>query len=87
VLHSRTPDVSDAEIRLQTQKIMQSFDEDLNQMSIRRFFGLVRRLPGIRVSLREFKPAKYSWLKVLTMIPLVREFFTGTVVCRLERMG
>jgi ubiquinone/menaquinone biosynthesis C-methylase UbiE len=87
VLHSRAPDVSNAEIRLQTKEIMRSFDEDLNQMGIRRFFGIVRRLPGIRVSLHEFKPAKYSWLKVLTMIPLIRELFTGTVVCRLERMG
>jgi ubiquinone/menaquinone biosynthesis C-methylase UbiE len=85
VLRSRTS--SDAEIDRQARQIMQSFDEDLNQMSIRRFFRLVRQLPGVRVSLRELKPSKYGLLKSLTMVPLIRELFTGIVVCRLERTG
>jgi len=87
VLRSRNPEAGEAEIRLRAGEIMQSFDEDLNQMSIRRFYGIVRRVPGVRVSLREFRPAKYRFLRVLTALPVVRELFTGTVVCRLERIG
>ena len=56
-------------------------------MSIRRFFRIVSRFPELSVSFKELKPAKYRWLKALTTIPAVRELFTGTVVCRLERKG
>jgi SAM-dependent methyltransferase len=85
VLHSRSPNAREEETEDRVRRIMASFDHDLNRMSIRRFFRLVRAVPGVRVSFRELRPAKYRLLDVATRIPWVRELFTGTVVCRLER--
>jgi ubiquinone/menaquinone biosynthesis C-methylase UbiE len=66
-------------------RIMESFDRDLNHMSIRRFLSIVRATPGLRVSRLELKPAKYRALAPLTRVPGLRELFTGFVTCRLER--
>ncbi|MEE9270423.1 MAG: class I SAM-dependent methyltransferase [Candidatus Krumholzibacteria bacterium] len=85
ILERRHPDRSKRAIESDMVRIMDSFDRDLNHMSIRRFFRIVRSFPELAVSFTELKPAKYRFLKVMTGIPLVREFFTGTVVCRLER--
>ncbi|MDH3217439.1 MAG: class I SAM-dependent methyltransferase [Candidatus Krumholzibacteria bacterium] len=87
VLASRHSQWNKARREQELEQIMNSYDGDLNRMSVGRFFDMVRRQPGVRVSFRRLKPAKYPFLKVLTMIPLVREFFTGSVVCRLERTG
>ena len=66
---------------------MTSFDTELNRMSVRRFYKIIRKHPELKVSFEQLKPVKYNFLKVLTMVPLVRELFTGTVVCRMERVG
>ncbi len=87
VLRSRAPGAPLAETDDRTRQIMESFDRDLNHMSIRRFFRMVRELHGVRVSFHEFRPAKYRALSLATKIPWVREMFTGAVVCRLERLG
>lgn len=87
VLRSRAPAAPAAETDDRTRQIMESFDRDLNHMSIRRFFRMVRELHGVRVSFHEFRPAKYRALSLATKIPWVREMFTGAVVCRLERLG
>ena len=65
---------------------MRSYDNDLNHMSIRRYRRIVRGLPGLRVSYEELKPAKFKFLDTATRVPILRELFTGTVVCRLERV-
>jgi ubiquinone/menaquinone biosynthesis C-methylase UbiE len=67
------------------REIMQSYDRDLNRMSIRRFLRLVRAVPSLRVSLLELRPARFRWLKPLTRVPALRELVSGFVVCRLER--
>jgi len=85
ILRDRHPEWAATELDLRSRQIMKSYDTDLNHMSIRRFDRMLARLPGFAVSLREHKPAKYAFLAPLTRIPLVRELFTGTVVCRLER--
>ena len=68
-------------------KIMKSYDEDLNHMSVRRFLRIVKGIPSFRVSLLKLQPAKFSFLRPLTRVPLLRELFTGFVVCRVERTG
>lgn len=73
----------DARVRM----IMQSYDRDLNHMSIRRFLRIVGRTPGLSVSRLELKPAKFRALKPFTRVPGIRELVTGFVTCRLERVS
>ncbi len=79
--------VSPGEREVELTEIMRSYDEDLNHMSIGRFLGIVRRNRGLRIDSLELRPAKFRFLRPLTRIPLVRELFTGVVVCRLERVS
>ncbi len=67
------------------KEIMRSYDEDLNHMSVRRFFRLVAGQTGLAPTRVELRPAKFRWLAPLTRVPVIRELFTGFVVCRLER--
>jgi hypothetical protein len=85
VLNARFEGWSSREIESKVASIMRSYDTDLNHMSIRRFRGMVANAPGLAVTREVFRPAKFSFLGVLTKIPAVRELFTGTVICRLER--
>lgn len=85
VLLERGQSAETVDARVHT--IMQSFDRDLNHMSIARFLGLVRSTPGVRVSRLELKPAKFGVLKPLTRVPALRELVTGFVTCRLERVS
>jgi hypothetical protein len=66
---------------------MQSYERDLNHMSIGRFLGIVAATPGLRVSKLELKPAKFAALGPLTRVPGIRELVTGFVTCRLERVS
>jgi len=66
---------------------MQSYDRDLNHMSIQRFLGIVARTPGLRVSQLELKPAKFAAMRPLKRLPGIRELVTGFVTCRLERVS
>jgi ubiquinone/menaquinone biosynthesis C-methylase UbiE len=87
VLQSREPDSDPAEIDERIEQIMTSYDNDLNHMSVRWFFRIIRNHPELKVAYEEFRPAKFSILKPLTRVPFIRELVTGTVVCRLERIG
>ena len=87
VLVGRLDGWSCMEVDSKVGSIMNSYDNDLNHMSIRRFRGIVARTPGIAVGREKLKPAKFSFLGFLTRIPVLRELFTGTVVCRLVRTG
>jgi ubiquinone/menaquinone biosynthesis C-methylase UbiE len=69
------------------EKIMESFERDLNRMSVRRFFNMVKVHPSMQVTFREFKPPKYSLLRGFNRLPLIRELFTGALICRLEKQG
>ena len=64
----------------------ESFDNDLNHMSIRRFLGMVGRIPSLAVTMLELRPAKFRSLALMTRVPFVRELVTGFVVCRLEKI-
>lgn len=75
----------DVDARVRT--IMQSYDRDLNHMSVRRFLAIVARTPGLRMSRLELKPAKFAALRPLTRVPGIRELVTGFVTCRLERVS
>jgi ubiquinone/menaquinone biosynthesis C-methylase UbiE len=86
VLSERMTDATRDEIETRVREIMESYDRDLNHMSVHRFFGVVRRVREVRISKLELRPAKFSWLKPLTWIPGVRELVSGFVVCRLERV-
>lgn len=87
VLRERFAGASRDEIDGRLREIMRSYDEDLNHMSVRRFFNIVRSLPGVRVTYKTMEPAKFKFLKPLTHLPYIRELITGTVICRLEKTG
>jgi len=40
----------------------------------------------LRIAKLELKPAKFAFLKPLTLVPGIRELVSGFVVCRLERV-
>src|SRR4030095_6901964 len=75
------------DVEARVRAIMESYDRDLNHMSIRRFLSMVARTPGLRVSQLELKPAKFAALRPLTRVPGIRELVTGFVTCRLERIA
>ncbi|MCZ6766126.1 MAG: class I SAM-dependent methyltransferase [bacterium] len=87
VLRERNPGASERDAANELDEIMRSYDEDINHMTVRRFFRIVKNQKNLCVSFKELKPPKYRALKPLTKVPLLRELFTGTVVCRLQRMG
>ena len=74
-------------VEMRVAAIMESYDRDLNHMSVGRFLAIVARTPGLRVSKLELKPAKFAALRPLTRVPGIRELVTGFVTCRLERVA
>ena len=86
VLAQRAPEEPAEAIDARVREIMQSYDQDLNHMSIRRFLGIVRAVPSLRVSVLELRPVRFGWLKPLTRVPAIRELVSGFVICRLERV-
>ncbi|HET6349021.1 MAG TPA: class I SAM-dependent methyltransferase [Candidatus Krumholzibacteria bacterium] len=86
VLRQRLKGASHDEIEGRVREIMESYDRDLNHMSVSKFLGIVRAVRELRISRLELKPAKFSVFKPLTRVPGVRELFSGFVVCRLERV-
>jgi ubiquinone/menaquinone biosynthesis C-methylase UbiE len=87
ILEDRMRGSAPGDIDERLKEIMRSYEEDLNHMSVRRFFRILKGMPGLGVTRRTLEPAKFRSLKFLTYLPLVRELFTGTVICRLERRG
>lgn len=85
VLHDRMRGEGDDRVEERVRAIMESYDRDLNHMSIERFLKIVARTPGVRISRLALKPAKFRALAPLTRVPGVRELVTGFVTCRLER--
>jgi ubiquinone/menaquinone biosynthesis C-methylase UbiE len=86
VLQERMADAAPGEIDRRVREIMESYDRDLNHMSVQKFLGLVRGVRGVRISKLVLRPAKLGILKPLTWVPGLRELVTGFVVCRLERV-
>ncbi len=84
VLMERGPAETNEAIDARVKKIMQSYDQDLNHMSVKRFLGIVRAVPSLRVSVLELRPARYAWLRPLTRVPGLRELVSAFVICRLE---
>lgn len=87
VLSTRMDGASLDAVARETDRIMMSYDNDLNHMSVRWFFRIVGRFPGLRVSFKELRPPKFRALAPLTRVPLIRELFTGFVICRLEKVN
>ena len=86
VLETRMAGESREAVDLRAREIMESYDRDLNHMSIRRFLRIVGAVRELRVSRLELRPAKFAALKPLTRVPGIRELVSGFVVCRLERV-
>jgi ubiquinone/menaquinone biosynthesis C-methylase UbiE len=86
VLSRLTPGDAREAIEERAREIMESYDRDLNRMSIRRFLRAVAGVGELRVTRFELRPAKFALLKPLTRVPGLRELLTGFVICRLERM-
>ncbi len=87
VLSERARGEDTGAIEARVRAIMESYDRDLNHMSIDRFLRIVARTPGLRVSRLALKPAKFRALAPLTRVPGIRELVTGFVTCRLERVS
>jgi hypothetical protein len=87
IIHERMAGEEEPVIERRVRRIMTSYDNDLNHMSLRRFARIVREVPGLRISLLELRPAKFGFLRPLTRVPFVREFVTGFVICRLEKVA
>jgi len=85
VLRARMSAASAADVESRVGDIMESYDRDLNHMSIGRFLRIVKGTPGLKVSRLHLKPAKFRALKPMTYVPGFRELVTGFVTCRLER--
>ncbi|UCH84528.1 MAG: methyltransferase domain-containing protein, partial [Candidatus Latescibacterota bacterium] len=86
VLEERMPEDSEANIDNKLERIMASYDNDLNHMSIGWFHRIIKSHRELKIAFEERKPAKFQILKPLTRVPLAKELVTGTVACRLERM-
>jgi ubiquinone/menaquinone biosynthesis C-methylase UbiE len=86
VVSARMTEAPAGDVDREVNRIMDFYDHGLNRMSIRRFQRTLRDFPGLRVTHREFKPAKFPFLSWLTSLPLVRELFTGQAVYRLQRI-
>ncbi len=86
IVEERKAGETEAELDARVDAIMESYDRDLNHMSVGRFLRIVRSVPALRVSALELRPAKYAWLAPLTRVPGVRELVSGFVICRLERV-
>ena len=86
-MHDRMAGEDETTIARRVGEIMTSYDNDINHMSLRKFFGIVKGLSGLVVSRVELRPAKFGFLRPLTRIPFVREFVTGFVICRLEKVS
>ncbi|MBI4719890.1 MAG: class I SAM-dependent methyltransferase [Chitinivibrionia bacterium] len=87
ILAGRMRGAAPGEVDEKLERIMRSYDEDLNHMSIRRFFRILRTVPEFGITRTILEPAKFRFLKPLTRVPLARELITGTVICRLEKRG
>ncbi len=87
IMHERMAGEDETSIVRRVSEIMTSYDSDINHMSLRRFFGIVGGVSGLVVSRVELRPAKFGFLRPLTRVPLVREFITGFVVCRLRKVS
>lgn len=87
ILPERRPEASREQLSEQVEKIMTSYDQDLNHMTVRWFLRIVKNTPSLRITFLELRPAKFGFLKPLTRVPMVRELVTGFVVCRLEKAG
>ncbi len=84
ILEKRSPGIEEKRLEARLAEIMRSYDEDINHMSIRRFFRLVK-MSRLSVTFKKLEPPKYGFLGLLTRVPGLRELFTGTVTCRLEK--
>ncbi len=85
ILEKRAGPEDSIGVEKRLKEIMRSYDEDLNHMSIKKFFKILDYFPGLQAAYVEFQPPKFQFLKFLVRIPFVRELFTGTVICRLEK--
>jgi len=82
-----SPEWPDEAVEGALKQIMAFYDNDLNHMSIRRFFRLIAGHPNLEVTFRDFRLNKYPFLKFLSRIPGICELVTGNVICRLEKTG
>ena len=86
VLEERMASATRDQIDARVREIMESYDEDLDHMTVQKFLGIVRRVSELRIAKLELKPAKFAFLKPLTLVPGIRELVSGFVVCPLERV-
>lgn len=73
------------EPRREAARLMGEYHTELNRITLSRYHRIVESVPDLETVYEELSPPKYSILSPLTRVPLVREFFTGTVVCFLRK--
>jgi ubiquinone/menaquinone biosynthesis C-methylase UbiE len=79
------PNAAAAELAAAESQI-RYFDEDINRMTLRRFAGLLRAEPRLRIlAWRKQTPRKLRALKPLLGLPGLDEFLTGLLLVVVER--
>jgi ubiquinone/menaquinone biosynthesis C-methylase UbiE len=71
--------------RREAARLMGEYHSELNRITIARFHRIVDSVPALETQYEDLSPPKYSILAPLTRIPLIREYFTGTVVSFLRK--
>lgn len=66
-------------------KEMDDYRTNNNRIDIASYRKILDSTEGLYIEMEEFVPPKYSFLRPLTKIPGLREFFTGTVVSILRK--
>lgn len=87
ILERRMARATQTEREERLRELLRYYDEDLNRMTIGRFLRMVESRAELARSFVEFVPPKHRFLKPLTRVPLLRELFTATVICRMTKKG
>ncbi len=67
-------------------KAIEEYNLENNRISVAGYRRILDSIPGIEVELEELIPPKFGFLRPLTRVPLIGEFFTGTVVSFLRKI-
>jgi SAM-dependent methyltransferase len=67
--------------------MMDEYRTSNNRIDVAEYRRILEDVPGLEKAFEELKPPRFGFLRPLTAIPLVGEFFTGTVTAFLRKKG
>jgi ubiquinone/menaquinone biosynthesis C-methylase UbiE len=68
-------------------RLMEKYHVQLNRITVFRYRCIVSGIHSLETVLEKLVPPKYTFLSPLTRLPVLGEFFTGTVVGVLRKKG